>query len=403
MLSAPGGTATSAFLGTSDRTRSSSTAHLDAPRRLPFSPQVQAHKKFKHTAPGGPTTSAFLGPGLSSAHLEAPRRLPFSARATAQAVQAQRTWRHHDVCRSWHKFKHTSSSSVAHLEAPRRLTFSAQPTAQALQAQRTLTHHDVCLSWHKQFKCSAPGGTATSAFLGTSDRTRSSSSSHLEAPRCLPFSARATAHAVQVQRTWRHHDVCLSRHERPHKQFMLSAPGGTATSAFLGTSDRTRSSSSAHLEAPRRLPFLAQVQAHKQFKRSAPGGTTTPTFFGSTDRTSSSSSAHVDAPRHLPFLAQAVQAQRTWRHYDVCLSRHERPHKQFMLSAPGGTATSAFLGTSDRTRSSCSVHLEAPRRLPFSAQATAHAVQVQRTWRHHDVCRSWHKFKHTSSSSAARL
>ncbi|KAE8898107.1 hypothetical protein PF003_g17992 [Phytophthora fragariae] len=135
MLSAPEGTATSAFLGTSDRTRSSSAAHLEAPRRLPFLAQVQAHKKFKHTAPGGTTTSAFLGPGLSSAHLEAPRRLPFSARATAHAVQAQRTWKHHDGCRSWHKRPHT------------------------------------------QFKCSAPGGTTASAFLGPG-----LSSAHLEAP-----------------------------------------------------------------------------------------------------------------------------------------------------------------------------------------------------------------------------
>ncbi|KAE8898105.1 hypothetical protein PF003_g17990 [Phytophthora fragariae] len=125
---------------------------------------------------------------------------------------------------------------------------------------------------------------------------------------------------------------------------MLSAPGGTATSAFLGTSDRTRSSSAAHRKAPRRLPFLAQVQAHKQFKHSAPGDTTTPAFLG-------------------PGLSS-----RTWRHHDVCLSRHERPHKQSMLIAPGGTATSAFLGTSDRTRSSSAAHLEAPRRLPFSAQ-----------------------------------
>ncbi|KAE9162392.1 hypothetical protein PF004_g30508 [Phytophthora fragariae] len=124
---------------------------------------------------------------------------------------------------------------------------------------------------------SAPGGTATSAFLGTSDRTRSSSAAHLEAPRRLPFSAQATAQALQAQRTLTHHDVCLSW--------------------------------------------------HKQFKRSAPGGTTTPTFVGSSDRTSSSSSAHVDAPRRLPFLAQAVQAQRTWTHHDVCLSRHKRPHK----------------------------------------------------------------------------
>ncbi|KAE8898106.1 hypothetical protein PF003_g17993 [Phytophthora fragariae] len=152
---------------------------------------------------------------------------------------------------------------------------------------------------------SAPGGTATSAFLGTSDRTRSSSAAHLEAPRRLPFSARATAQAVHAQCTWTHRDVCLSRHKRPHTQFMLSAPGGTVTSAFLGTSDRTRSSSSAHLEAPRRLPFLAQVQAHKQFKRSAPGGPTTSAF---------------------------------------CRARVK-------LSAPGGTTTSAFLGTSDRTSS----------------------------------------------------
>ncbi|KAE8898104.1 hypothetical protein PF003_g17991 [Phytophthora fragariae] len=105
------------------------------------------------------------------------------------------------------------------------------------------------------------------------------------------------------------------------------------TAAFLGTSDRTRSSSSSHLEAPRRLPFSAQVQAHKQFKRSAPGGTMTPTFFGSSDRTSSSSPAHLEAPPRLPFLAQAVQAQRTWRHHDAYLFRLKRPHKQFKLSA----------------------------------------------------------------------
>ncbi|KAE8897944.1 hypothetical protein PF003_g18002 [Phytophthora fragariae] len=138
---------------------------------------------------------------------------------------------------------------------------------------------------------SAPGGTATSAFLGTSDRTRSSCSVNLEAPRRLPFSAEATAHAVHDQCTWRHRDVCLSRQKRPHTQFMISAPGGTATSAFLGTSDRTRSSSAAHLEAPRRLPFLAQVQAHKKFKHTAPGGTTTSAFLGP-----GLSSAHLEAP-----------------------------------------------------------------------------------------------------------
>ncbi|KAE8898100.1 hypothetical protein PF003_g17995 [Phytophthora fragariae] len=241
MLSAPGGTATSAFLGTSDHTRSSSAAHLEAPPRLPFLAQVQAHKQFKR---------------------------------------------------------------------------------------------------------SAPIGTTTPTCFGSSDRTSTSSSAHVDAPRRLRF----LAQAVQAHRTWRHHDVCLSRHERPHKQFMLSAPGGTATSAFLGTSDRTRSSSAAHLEAPRRLPFSRQVQAHKKFKHTAPGGTTTSAFLGP-----ALSSAHLKAPRRLPFsaraTAQAVQAQRTWRHHDVCLSRHERPHKQFMLSAPGGTTTSAFLGTSDRTRS----------------------------------------------------
>ncbi|KAE9263793.1 hypothetical protein PF008_g32277, partial [Phytophthora fragariae] len=225
---------TSAFLGTSDRTSSSCSVHLEAPRRLPFSAQATAHavqaqrtwrhhdaylfrlkrphKHFKLSAPGGTATSAVLGTSdrtssSCSVHLEAPRRLPFSAQATAHAVQVQRTWRHHDVCRSWHKFKHTSSSSTAHLEALRRLSFSAQATAQALQAQRTLTHRDVCVSWHKQFKLIAPGGTTTSVFLGTSDRTSSSCSVHLEAPRRLPFSAQATAHAVQVQRTWRHHDV----------------------------------------------------------------------------------------------------------------------------------------------------------------------------------------------------
>ncbi|KAE9169165.1 hypothetical protein PF002_g30432 [Phytophthora fragariae] len=204
-------------------------------------------------------TSAFLGTSdrtssSSSAHLEAPRRLPFSAQATAHAVQVQRTWRHHDVCLSRPRVK------LTHLEAPRRLPFSAQATAQALQAQRTLTHHDVCVSWHKQFKLIAPGGTTTSVFLGTSDRTSSSCSVHLEAPRRLPFSAQATAHAVQVQRTWRHHDVCLSRQKQPHKQFKLSAPGRTTTSAIL----RTSSSSSAYLEVPRRPPFSAQaVQAQR--------------------------------------------------------------------------------------------------------------------------------------------
>ncbi|KAE8898103.1 hypothetical protein PF003_g17996 [Phytophthora fragariae] len=231
MLSAPGGTATSADLGTSDRTRSSSAAHL-----------------------------------------EVPRRLSFSARATAQAVHAQCTWRHRDVCLSRHKYR-TRSSSAAHLEAPRRLPFSARATAQAVHAQCTWTHRDVCLSRHKrphtQFMLSAPGGTVTSAFLGTSDRTRSSSSAHLEAPRRLPFLAQVQA----------------------HKQFKRSAPGGTTTSAFLGTSDRTRSSSVAHLEAPRRLPFLAQVQAHKKFKHTAPGGTTTSAFLGP-----GLSSAHLEAP-----------------------------------------------------------------------------------------------------------
>ncbi|KAE9267883.1 hypothetical protein PR003_g31627 [Phytophthora rubi] len=134
---------------------------------------------------------------------------------------------------------------------------------------------------------SAPGGTATSAFLGTSDRTRSSSAAHLEALRRLPFSARANARALQAQRTLTHHVVCLSW----HKQFKLSAPGGTATSAFLGTSDRTRSSSAAHLEAPRRLPFSPQVQAHKKFKHTAPGGPTTSAFLGP-----GLSSAHLEAP-----------------------------------------------------------------------------------------------------------
>ncbi|KAE8897852.1 hypothetical protein PF003_g17988 [Phytophthora fragariae] len=145
------------------------------------------------------------------------------------------------------------------LSAPGSTTTSAflatSSSTQAVQAQRTWRHNDVCLS-RPRVKLSAPGRTATSAFLGTSDRTSSSCSVHLEAPRRLPFSAQATAHAVQAHRTWRHRDVCLSRHKRPHKQFKLSAPGGTTTSAFLGPG-----LSSAHLDAPRRLPFSARATA----------------------------------------------------------------------------------------------------------------------------------------------
>ncbi|KAE8898109.1 hypothetical protein PF003_g17998 [Phytophthora fragariae] len=213
---------TSAFLGTSDRTRSSSAAHLEAPRRLPFSPQVQAHKKFKHTAPGGTTTSAFLGPGLSSAHLEAPRRLSFSARATAQAVHASCIWRHRDVCLSRHKRPHTQFKCSAPGGTTTSAFLATSSSTQEVQAHRTWRHHDVCLS-RPRVKLSAPGGTMTSAFLGTSDRTRSSSAAHLEAPRRLPFSPQVQA----------------------HKKFKHTAPGGTTTSAFLGPG-----LSSAHLEAP---------------------------------------------------------------------------------------------------------------------------------------------------------
>ncbi|KAE8898101.1 hypothetical protein PF003_g17994 [Phytophthora fragariae] len=48
---------------------------------------------------------------------------------------------------------------------------------------------------------SAPGGTTTSAVLGTSSSTQ----------------------AVQAQRACRHHDAYLFRLKRPHKNFKLSA------------------------------------------------------------------------------------------------------------------------------------------------------------------------------------
>ncbi|KAE8897845.1 hypothetical protein PF003_g17987 [Phytophthora fragariae] len=214
----------------------------------------------------------------SSAHLDVPRRLPCSAQATAQAVQGQCTWTHHNVRLSRYKLKRTSSSSSAHLDAPRRLPFSAQG-----QAQRTWTHPDVCLS-RPNVKLSARGRTTTSAFLGPM-----SSSAHVDAPRRLPFSAQG-----QAQRTWTHPDVCLSR-----PNVKLSAHGRTTTSVFLSTS-----LSAAHLDAPRRLPFSAQVQGHKSFMLSAPGRTTTSAFLGTSDRTRSSSAAHLEAPRRLPFSAQ---------------------------------------------------------------------------------------------------
>ncbi|KAE8897950.1 hypothetical protein PF003_g18004 [Phytophthora fragariae] len=384
MLSAPGGTATSAFLGTSDRTRSSSAAHL-----------------------------------------EAPWRLPFSARATAQAVQAQRTWRHRDVCLSRHKRPHTQFKCSAPGGTMASAFLATSSSTQEVQAHRTWRPHDVCLS-RPRVKLSAPGGTMTSVFVGTSDRTSSSCSVHLEAPRRLPFSAQATAHAVQAQRTWRHRDVCLSRHKRPHTQFKCSAPVGTTTSAFLATSSSTQ-----EVQAHRTWRHRDVCLSRPRVKLSAPGGTMTSVFLGTSDRTSSSCSVHLEAPRRLPFSAQAtahaVQAQRTWRHRDVCLSRHKRPHTQFKCSAPVGTTTSAFLATSSSTqevqahrtwrhrdvclsrhkRPHTQFKCSAPGGTTTSAflatSSSTQEVQAHRTWRHHDVCLSRHKFKHTRSSSTPHL